>query len=91
MAEVETAWSQVEAISSIISLTLDSTALSKARSAFCTYPLDGYDLFFVDQMASAGVSAIITDDVDFIYVPNIDVYTCNADSIGRARLFKKLE
>lgn len=88
--EVNVAWQQVEQLSTLIPITLDDHCLASARANFDNYPLDSYDVFFVEQMKAAGLTAIVTDDLDFIYVPGLEVYTCNVDSIGRARLFKRL-
>lgn len=88
--ELAVAWGQVEALSTLLPITLDSAMLEGAKRNFSNYPLDGYDVFFVEQMKAAGISAIVTDDLDYIYVPGLHVYTCNNDSIGRAKLYKRL-
>lgn len=88
--EVQAAWGPVEALSTPLVLTLDHAMEKQAFQNFVDYPLDGYDVFFIEQMRAAKLANIITDDVDYIYVPGLTVYTLNKDSIGRARLFKKL-
>lgn len=90
VAELQAAWAQVETLSSLIPIALDDALLKAAQKNFEHLPLDGYDVFFVEQMRAANITSIVTDDLDFIYVPGLTVYTNNADCIGRARMYKKL-
>jgi predicted nucleic acid-binding protein len=88
--ETDVAWQQVEQLSSMIPINLDAGCLAAARANFANYPLDGYDVYFVEQMRVAGITKIVTDDMDYISVPGLEVYTCNQDCIGRAALYKRL-
>jgi len=49
-----------------------------------------YDLFYVEAMALAGLTQIITDDADFVTIPGITVFTSNRNAIELARSQGKL-
>jgi hypothetical protein len=66
-----------------------------ARSAlnrFQTQAVDGYDLLILEAISRAGAGQVrvITDDMDYATVPNIQVFTSNRNVIQAATLQGKL-
>jgi hypothetical protein len=82
---VQAAWSQVKAIATPITLTLDQVTTDAALNRFSLELLDGYDLFFLETMQKEGISQVITDDGDFVTVPGIKVFTANHNVINQAK------
>lgn len=85
ISEVQAAWSQVKAIATPITLTLDQVTTDAALNRFSLELLDGYDLFFLETMQKEGISQVITDDGDFVTVPGIKVFTANHNVINQAK------
>jgi predicted nucleic acid-binding protein len=85
ISEVQAAWSQVKAIATPITLTLDQVTTDAALNRFSLQLLDGYDLFFLETMQKEGISQVITDDGDFVTVPGIKVFTANHNVINQAK------
>lgn len=92
VAEVQAAWSQVKAIAVPISVTIDEALTESALARYATQALDGYDLFILESMyrSGSGKVKVITDDIDYIGVPDIQVFTCNPQSIEIAQRQGKL-
>jgi hypothetical protein len=86
VAEVKSAWSQVEAIAVPVDLTIDEATTNAALTRFQTQALDGYDLLMLEGIsrAGAGLVKIITDDMDYAVVPGIQVFTSNNSVIQSA-------
>ena len=86
VAEVESAWSQVEGLAVPIDLTVNEEVTHAALERFKTQALDGYDLLILEAMrrAGAGQVKVITDDMDYAIVPNIQVFTNNGIVIEQA-------
>ncbi len=87
LAEIELAWLQVDAFTSgnTITFTVDQSAIDKAQVLIKQVGLDGYDLFFVDAIQSAGITQVISDDLDFGQVAGITVFTANQKLIREAK------
>ena len=83
VAEVEAAWSQVKAIAVPLSVTIDESLTDAALQRFQTQALDGYDLFILESMyrSGSGQVNVITDDIDYIGVPDIQVFTANPQAL----------
>jgi hypothetical protein len=64
--------------------------LKAAITLFEGCPLDGYDIFYVNAMRNAGIDAVLTDDIDFIYVPGLRVFTANERALKLAAMYKKV-
>lgn len=90
VAEIQTAWSQVNTMAQTLDLQIDEQAISAALSRLSSQPLDGYDLFILEAISKAGVVKIITDDGDFVTVPGIQVFTANYNVIKTAQNQGKL-
>jgi len=89
VTEMQIAWGQVSSIATALSTPTDAVALKDAIALFEGCPLDGYDIFYVNAMRNAGLDAVVTDDIDFIYVPDLRVFTANDRALKQAALFKK--
>lgn len=91
VSEVQAAWSQVKSIYAIqINITLDEVTVDAALTRFSTQCLDGYDLFILESMNQESVTKIITDDGDYVTVPEIQVFTANPGALKAARNQGKL-
>jgi len=83
IAEVQAAWAQVQAIAIPLAVTIDEDLTAAALSRYATQALDGYDLFILESMyrAGSGQVKVITDDIDYIGVPDIQVFTANPQAL----------
>jgi hypothetical protein len=92
VAEVQLAWSQVEAIAISADLTINDNIARAALARFQTQAVDGYDLLILEAISRAGAGQvqIITDDMDYATVPNIQVFTSNSRVIQAANSQDKL-
>jgi hypothetical protein len=85
VGEIRRAWGRISADSQPLPLMLDDATTAAALSRLATEPVDGYDLFLLETMASAGVTQLLTDDGDFCCVPGIEVFTANPRVVAAAR------
>jgi hypothetical protein len=79
VAEVESAWQQVEGLALPIDLIVNEEITNASLTRFKTQTLDGYDLLLLEAMsrAEAGQVKVITDDMDYAVVPDIQLFTNN--------------
>ncbi len=77
VAEVESSWKQVKLIAVPVSLNVNDETTDSALNRFKTQALDGYDLLILEAISRAGAGdiKIITDDIDYVVVPGIQVFT----------------
>jgi len=89
---VQSAWSQVTSLASSADITVDEAAASTALNRFRTQALDGYDLFLVEAISRTGLThiQILTDDMDYACVPDIQLFTSNGLVIQQAKAQRKL-
>lgn len=90
VAEVQGAWSQVEAIAAPANLTINDTTTNAALTRFQTQAVDGYDLLILEAASRERLTQFITDDMDYVTVPGIQVFTANPTSIQSANNQGKL-
>ncbi|MEH2057267.1 MAG: hypothetical protein V7K97_14125 [Nostoc sp.] len=92
VAEVQSAWSQVKALAVPVDLTVDDATTDAALNRFQTQAVDGYDLLLLEAISRAGAGKIkiITHDMDYAVVPDIQVFTSNNNVIQAANRQKKL-
>jgi len=92
IAAVESAWKQVESLAIPIDLTVNDQTTHAALSRFQRQALDGYDLLLLEAISQSGSGQIkvITDDMDYSVVPNIQVFTNNGLVIQQATQQRKL-
>ncbi len=77
VGEVDLAWNQVKDIALSANLYIDDSTTDAALNRFKTQALDGYDLLILEAIAGAGAGniKIITDDIDYVVVSGIQVFT----------------
>lgn len=90
VAEVQTAWGQVKTMTATVEIQINDIITDAALRRFSAQPLDGYDLFILEAIANAGIINVITDDGDYVTVPDIQVFTANKNVIETARTQGKL-
>ena len=91
VAEVTTAWLQIEQSSAPIECTITAELTAAALARFAAEPLDGYDLYFIETLLRSGLTnRVLTDDGDFATVPDIVVYTANKTVLEQARAAGRL-
>ncbi len=92
VTEVESAWNQVERFAVPIDLTVNEEITNASLARFKTQALDGYDLLILEAIsrAEAGQVKVITDDMDYAVVPDIQLFTNNGLVIQQARIQGKL-
>ncbi|MDF5718350.1 MAG: hypothetical protein PUP93_31910 [Rhizonema sp. NSF051] len=89
--QVQAVWNQIESIyAAQIDLTLNKATVDATVTRFSTQCLDGYDLFILESMKQESLTKIITDDGDYVTVPDIQVFTANQRVIREAKQQKKL-
>ncbi len=92
VAEVQLSWSQVKALAIPVELTVDDATTDAALKRFQNQAVDGYDLLLLESIskAEAGKVKIITNDMDYAVVPDIQVFTRNNHVIQTANRQQKL-
>jgi hypothetical protein len=87
VAEVQLAWNQVDQIAISADLTINDEIAKAALIRFETQAVDGYDLLILEAISRAGAGQVqvITDDMDYATVPNIQVFTSNIQVIKLAK------
>lgn len=83
--DIKSVWYTIQQISSIIPTPMEDTATKTVQALLQELPLGPFDLFLVNAMQLAGLTGIVTDDMDFGFVPGITVFTSNLAVIKRAR------
>lgn len=78
-ARVRFAWDQVTMLASSADLMVNARLANTAVSHFQSVALDGYDLFLLEAIRQTGISPVqvLTDDMDYATVPNIQLFTGN--------------
>jgi hypothetical protein len=92
VAEVKWAWNQIESIAISADLTINDEVAKAALTRFQSQAVDGYDLLILEAISRAGAEQIqvITDDMDYATVPNIQMFTSNLNVIRSANAQGKL-
>jgi hypothetical protein len=90
--EVESVWNQIESIAISADLTINDEVAKAALTRFQSQAVDGYDLLILEAICRAGAEQIqiITDDMDYATVPNIQMFTSNLNVIRSAKAQQKL-
>ncbi|MEW6036680.1 MAG: hypothetical protein AB1648_00230 [Pseudomonadota bacterium] len=81
---IQETWADVLSMSTLLDAVLDSAATASAAALFSSIAVDGYDLFMVEAARTSGVIQIVTDDADYVTVPDIVVFTANDKAIRAA-------
>ncbi|BDA71903.1 hypothetical protein CAL7716_060690 [Calothrix sp. PCC 7716] len=93
VAEVESSWRQVKVTAVPVNLNVNDDTTDSALNRFKNQALDGYDLLILEAISRAGAGdiKIITDDIDYIVVPGIQVFTSRRYIIEEAARQGKLQ
>ncbi len=89
--EIKDAWEQVTSIAVCADIIVNESTTEKALQRLETQLLDGYDLLILEAMEKANITQVITDDGDYVTVPNITVFTANRNVINAAQGSGKLK
>lgn len=84
VAEVRAAWAGAKGVSAPLAVNVDDPTTDAALVRFQTQLLDGYDLFLLEGIGTAGVTQVLTDDGDYCTAPGIQVFTANANVVAAA-------
>jgi hypothetical protein len=91
VAEVLAAWDGVKACSEPSpGLTVTNETVLDIVGRFGQYKLDGYDLFILQEARHTQTLAILTHDFDYLSVPDLCVYTSNAQGLAQAKACGRL-
>jgi hypothetical protein len=92
VAEVQSMWSQVEALGISADLTINGMATQAFLARLQTQALDGYDPFLLEAInqSVSGQIQVLTHDMDYVTANNIRVFTANGDALSEARKLGKL-
>lgn len=90
VAEVQFTWRRIKKIAIPIDLTVNDATTDAAIKRFSTQAVDGYDLLLLETISKAGQFQVITDDIDYSVVPDIQVFTSNNRLIQEAATQNKL-
>jgi hypothetical protein len=82
---VQQVWAKVKSQSQPLPLVIDDSTTDAALLRFTTQAVDGFDLFLLEGMSTAGVTQVLTDDGDYCTVPGIQVFTANPRVVSAAR------
>jgi hypothetical protein len=76
---LETSWMQVQSAAVPVNLTINDITTTAALNRFKEQSLDGYDLLILEAMFNVdpGQVKVITDDMDYATVPDIQLFTGN--------------
>jgi len=85
ISEIQTVWAQVSDLAEPLPITIDMSTTIAALNRLNTERVDGYDLFILESMKNCGITQVITDDGDFVTVPNIQAFTANRNVIQAAK------
>jgi hypothetical protein len=80
----------VKAIAIPIKLTVDDATTDAAINRFTIQAVDGYDLLLLEAISKAGQFQVVTDDIDYSVVSDIQVFTSNNRLIQEAATQNKL-
>lgn len=89
VAEIETAWGQVVAISKPASRAIPSGSSADMLSVLKSAQVDGYDVAMILSAKEAN-AAVLTDDADYGSVSGLRVMTLNSKLVSAARKQGKL-
>jgi predicted nucleic acid-binding protein len=90
LEEVEDAWEATKAMSTCIDCVLDGLTADHTLERLRLYPLDGYDAMILAAMRGHDLKQLLTDDVDFVTVKGLTVFTANREAIRLAELQSRL-
>ncbi len=88
--EIKATWGQVESLGNCLESNISQATITQIIANFSQQALDGYDSLIVSAAKAANMNQILTDDIDFITVPEVIVFTANRKAIQAAAAQGKL-
>ena len=88
--QITSIWLEVSNLATLLGSQIDPT-IDSLQKHLEDESIDGYDLFILEAMKANNITHIITDDMDFVTVKGISVFTASTPAIGSARKNQKLQ
>jgi predicted nucleic acid-binding protein len=90
VAEINAAWGLVETFGKCLESSINQAVVTQTIADFSRQALDGYDSLIIHAAQTANIDQIITDDIDFVTVPDITVFTANRNALSAAKSQNRL-
>lgn len=90
VSEIAAAWSSVCAAASVAEVVISEKTTNAALECYSRAETDGIDAFLLEAVRGTREVQVLTDDIDFVTVPDVHVFTANAKALRLARDQKKL-
>ena len=84
-SELESVLLQVKSIYDIQDLFFKSSEIESFVSEFENHKCDSIDFIVINHVINNGLINFVTDDLDYITIDNLNVYTANANAINLAK------
>lgn len=88
--EINIAWEAIQRIGTCLEAHVNQEFIIQSITNLNIQSTDGYDSLMIDSAKAAGITQIITDDIDFLTVPGIQVFTANKKALMAASNQQKL-
>ncbi len=88
--EINAAWEIIQGIGNCLEAHVTQKFIIQSIANLNIQATDGYDTLMISSAKAIGVTQIITDDIDFITVPRIQVFTANPKALATAKNQNKL-
>jgi hypothetical protein len=90
LPEIKAAWNSVQGIGKCIDSLVTQDTISQSILDFNNQSVDGYDSLILNALQTSNITQIITDDIDFITVPGVTIFTANFKALSAAKSQNKL-
>jgi hypothetical protein len=90
ITEINAAWTTIETFGSCLESIVDQKAITQTIADLKLQAVDGYDSLLIHAANTANINQIITDDIDFVTVPGVIVFTANRNALSAAKSQNKL-
>ncbi len=87
---INVSWDFVKNIGQCLDSVIQQETVTQTIEDLKNQEVDGYDGLMVHAAKTGNISQIITDDIDFITVPGITVFTANYNAVSIAKSQNKL-
>lgn len=88
--EINAAWEAIQKIGTCLEAHVNQEFIIQSIDNLNIQATDGYDTLMINSAKAMEVNQIITDDIDFITVPGLHVFTANPRAIDTAKNQNKL-
>ncbi len=90
ISETTIVWDLIRSFGNCLDTIINASTITQTIANLNIQAVDGYDALMVDAMNKAGINQVITDDIDFVTVPGITIFTANRNAIAAAIAQNKL-